>query len=183
MPDLTVDSNQVQGLSPEFAKAYTATLQAERKPIEALEKRKEKIQEKTNLLNDLISKADGLRQILPGLGTPFAMRELSFTSDDPKVITGSADKSLAEPGKHDIEVLNLASGPSALTNAFPDPNETRIGTGYLTFTTQSGDTKEVFIDYDNSTLEGIASSINSAKLGLTASVVNDVSDPENPYRP
>jgi len=182
VPDLPIDTNSVSGLSPEFAKAYQTSIQAERKPIQALEQRKEKLQEKTNLLNDLISKTDGLRQILPGLGTPFAMRELSFNSDDPKVITGSADKSIAEPGKHDIEVLSLASGPSALTNSFPDPNETRIGTGYLTFSTKNGETKEVFIDYENSTLEGIATSINAAKMGLTASVVNDVSDPENPYR-
>lgn len=182
MPDLSIDQNQASGLSPEFARAYQVSVQAERKPIEALERQKEKLQEKVNLLGDLVSKADGLRQILPGLGTPFAMREILFTSDDPKVLTGSADKSIADIGKHDIEISQLASGPSALTNRFPDPNETRIGTGYLTFTSKNGDTQEIFIDYDNSTLEGVAQSINQAKMGITASVVNDVSDPENSYR-
>lgn len=182
MPELGIDQNQASGLSPEFARIYQNSIQAERKPIAALEKQKEKIQEKVNLLSDLVSRADGLRQILPGLGTPFAMREILFSSDDPKVVTGSADKSIAEIGKHDIEVSRLASGPSALTNRFPDPNETRIGTGYLTFANKEGDTNEIFIDYDNSTLEGIAKSINQAKMGITASVVNDVSDPENSYR-
>jgi len=182
VPEITSDKNPAAGLAPEFARAYQTAVQAERKPIENLELRKEKLQEKANLLSDLVSKADGLRQILPGLGTPFAMREIAFNSDDPKVITGSADKSLAEIGKHDIEVLQLASGPSALTNRFPDANETSIGTGYLTFVTKEGDAKEVFIDYDNSTLEGIARSINDAKMGITASVINDVSDPENGYR-
>lgn len=182
MPDLSIDQNQASGLSPEFARIYQGSVQAERKPIQALERQKEKIQEKVNLLNDLVSKADGLRQILPGLGTPFAMREISLTSDDPKIVTGSADKSIAEVGKHDLEISRLASGPSALTNRFPDPNETRIGTGYLTFSNKQGETQEIFIDYDNSTLEGIAKSINQAKLGITASVVNDVSDPDNSYR-
>jgi len=182
VPELGIDQNQASGLSPEFARIYQNSIQAERKPIAALEKQKEKIQEKVNLLSDLVSRADGLRQILPGLGTPFAMREILFSSDDPKVVTGSADKSIAEIGKHDIEVSRLASGPSALTNRFPDPNETRIGTGYLTFANKEGDTNEIFIDYDNSTLEGIAKSINQAKMGITASVVNDVSDPENSYR-
>ena len=182
MADLSIDSNQVSGLSPEFARAYQTSVQAERKPIESLEKQKEKLQEKSNLLSDLVSRADGLRQILPGLGTPFAMREISFTSDDPKVVTGSADKSIAEVGKHDLEVIQLASGPSALSNRFTDSNETHIGTGYLTFTTKSGEIKEIFVDYDNSTLEGIARSINEAKMGVTASVINDVSDPENGYR-
>jgi len=182
VPELSVDSNAPQGLSPEFSKAYQMTLQAERRPIEVLEVQKEKIQNKVNLLSDLVSRADSLRKILPGLGTPFAMREIALTTDDPKVITGSADKSVAELGKHDLEIMQLASGPSALSNRFPDANDTRIGTGYLTFTTREGDTKEVFIDYDDSTLEGIAQSINRAKLGITASVVNDVSDPDNSYR-
>ncbi|NBX93280.1 MAG: hypothetical protein EBQ85_08635 [Proteobacteria bacterium] len=182
MPEINADKNPVAGLAPEFARAYQAAVQADRKPVENLEQRREKLQEKVNLLSDLVSKADGLRQILPGLGTPFAMREIMFNSDDPKVVTGSADKSLAEIGKHDLEVLRLASGPSAMTNRFPDPNETSIGTGYLTFITREGDTKEVFIDYDNSTLEGVARSINEAKMGVTASVINDVSDPDNSYR-
>ena len=182
MADSTIEANQLANMRPEFARAYQATIQAERKPIENLEQRKEKIQEKVSLLNDLVTKVDGLKQLLPGLGTPFAMREVAFASDDPRTVTGSADKSIAEPGKHNIEVLQLASGPSALTNRFPDPNETRIGSGYMTFTTQDGETKEVFIDYDNSTLEGIARSINEASLGIKAIVTNDVSDPENSYR-
>lgn len=182
MADLSVDGSALQGFSPEFAKAYQMSIQAERRPIEALEVQKEKLQSKVDLLGDLVSRADGLRKILPGLGTPFAMREILLSSDDPKILTGSADKSIAEMGKHDIEVLQLASGPSALSNRFPDPDDTRVGTGYLTFNTKEGETKEVFIDYDNSTLEGIAQSINSAKLGITASVVNDVSDPDNSYR-
>lgn len=182
MADSTIEANQLANLRPEFARAYQTAIQAERKPIQNLEERKDKIQQKVNLLNDLVAKTDGLRQVLPGLGTPFAMREIAFTSDDPKTVTGSADKSVAEPGKHNIEVLQLASGPSALTNRFPDRDETRIGSGYLTFTDKEGEEKEVFIDYDNSTLDGIARSINEAGLGIKAVVTNDVSDPENSYR-
>lgn len=182
MADSTIEANQLANLRPEFARAYQATIQAERKPIENLEQRKEKLQEKVNLLNDLVSKTEELRQLMPGLGTPFAMRDVAFTSDDPKSVTGTADKSVALPGKHNVEVLQLACGPSALTNRFPDPDETRIGSGYITFNTKDGDTKEVFIDYDNSTLEGIARSINEASVGIRAVVTHDVSDPENSYR-
>jgi len=182
VPDLSVDNNALQGLSPEFAKAYQMTLKAERRPVDALEVQKEKLQSKVDLLGDLVGRADSLRKVLPGLGTPFAFREVSLTSDDPKILTGTADKSQAELGKHDLEILQLASGPSALSNRFPDPDETRIGTGYLIFKSSDGESREIFIDSDNSTLEGVAQSINRAKLGITASVVNDVSDPENSYR-
>lgn len=77
MPEINADKNPVAGLAPEFARAYQAAVQADRKPVENLEQRREKLQEKVNLLSDLVSKADGLRQILPGLGTPFAMRRQS----------------------------------------------------------------------------------------------------------
>lgn len=76
MPGISMDS--VSNLSPEFQKAYSSAVQAERKPIKQLEDRKEVIESKVNLLNDLNSKMEGLKQILPGVGSPFAIRELSF---------------------------------------------------------------------------------------------------------
>jgi flagellar hook-associated protein 2 len=172
----------ISGLSPEFQKAYQATVQAERKPIEQIERRKESVETKVNLLQDLIGRVDGLRQVLPGLNTPFTIRELALNSDDPKVVTGSADKNVAEPGKHPLEVLQLAGTASALSNALPDRDETSLGTGYISFDTWDGDTKEIFIDAENATLDGIAKTINNSRIGIRASVVNDSTDPEAPFR-
>lgn len=180
MPGISMDS--VSNLSPEFQKAYSSAVQAERKPIKQLEDRKEVIESKVNLLNDLNSKMEGLKQILPGVGSPFAIRELSFLSDDEKVISGSADKSIAEAGKHSIEVLQLAGSASALSNALPDKNETKVGTGYITFNKANGETQEIFIDDDNSTLEGVAKVINSSATGLKASVINDNAGEEPSFR-
>lgn len=180
MPSISMDG--VSNLMPEFQKAFGAAVQAERKPIQQLEERKSTIESKVNLLTDLASKVDSLKQSLPGVGTPFAIRELSLTSDDDKVITGTADKSLAEKGKHSIEVLQLAGSASALSNPLPDKTETKIGTGYITFTNKNGETQEIFIDDDNSTLEGVAGVINSSGTGLRASVVNDNAGEEPAFR-
>lgn len=158
------------------------SVNADRKPIEQLEQRKEKLLTKVQVLEDLTTKVDGVRKLIPGMNTPIAIRELALNSDDPKAITGSADKSIAEPGKHSLEVLQMAGSASALSNGFVDKSETRIGTGYIVFDTYDGETKEVFIDYDNSTLEGIAQSINAARVGMHASVVSDQSDEENNYK-
>ncbi len=180
MPGISMDS--VSNLSPEFQKAFSSAVQAERKPIQQLENKKSVIESKVNLLTDLNSKVESLKENLPAFGTPFAIRELSLNSDDDKVISGSADKSLAEKGKYNLEVLQLAGSASALSNAIPDKNETSLGTGYITFTNKNGDSQEIFIDHDNSTLEGIAKVINSSSLGLKASVVNDDSQEEPAFK-
>ena len=174
--------DSVSNLSPEFQKVFGAAVQAERKPIQQLEDRKAVIESKVNLLTDLTSKVDSLKQSLPAIGSPFAIRELSLTSDDEKIISGSADKSIADKGKHSLEVLQLAGSASALSNSLPDKSETKIGTGYITFTNKSGENQEIFIDDDNSTLEGVASVINSSGTGLKASVVNDNAGEEPAYR-
>ena len=180
MPSISMDA--VSNLMPEFQKAYGAAVQAERKPIQQLEEKKTTIESKVNLLTDLASKVDSLKQSLPEIGTPFALRELSFTTDDDKIITGSADKSIAEKGKHTIEVLQLAGSASALSNPLPDKSETKIGTGYISFTNKNGELQEIFIDDDNSTLEGVAKVINSSGTGLRASVINDNAAEEPAFR-
>ncbi len=184
MPSIPSDNlfAGVQNLSPEFQKVFQTSIVAERKPIEQIEKRKTNLEEKVNLLNDVIGKVDAAKKCVPELGTPFAIKDLAFNSDDPKAIFGSADKREAEVGKHSLEVKQLAGSTSALTNGFEDKEETRFGTGYITFETYDGSTKEIFIDNDNATLDGIAKVINQSQSGVRASVINDVTDPEAPYK-
>jgi flagellar hook-associated protein 2 len=180
VPGISMDS--VSNLSPEFQKAFGAAMTADRKPIQQLEDKKAVIESKVNLLNDLNSKVDSLKQSIPALGSPFAIRDLSFTSDDDKIITGSADKNSTDKGKYAIEVLQLAGSASALSNALPDKTETKLGSGYLSFTTKSGETKEIFIDDENATLEGMAKVINTSGTGLKATVINDNSGETPAYR-
>lgn len=179
---MPVSFDGISNLSPDFQKAFQTAITMERRPIQQLETRKEGIQQKVQVMDELVGKVEGLRKLLPTMNSPVAIRELALNTDDPKVITGTADKSLAEPGKHSLEVIQLASSASALSNGFTDKDETRIGTGYLVFETVSGEEKEVFIDYENSTLEAIATTINKAHTGMRAAVITDSSDSEAPYK-
>ncbi|MBI4404104.1 MAG: flagellar filament capping protein FliD [Deltaproteobacteria bacterium] len=169
-------------LSPELQKAYQVASAFERRPLQAITNKKEKIQERVNLLDDIIGKVESSKKTLPPLGSTIAIREFLVASSDEKVVTGTADKAVAVPGAHHLDVLQLATGASALSNRFEDRDQTRIGTGYLTFTTVAGETKEVFVDDDNATLDGLAKVINSAQLGVRASVVRDNSDLDAPFR-
>jgi len=180
LPGVSLDT--ISGLNPELQRAFQKSAQAERRPITHMENRKGDIQNKVSLLGEILSRIDNVKNIIPELNSPIAIREIAFSSTDDKIITGTADKNLVELGAHQIEVERLASPATALSNRFPDKNQTKIGTGYFAFTTASGDTKEVFVDDENATLEGLAKIINSAKLGLKAAVIRDQSDSEYPYR-
>jgi flagellar hook-associated protein 2 len=154
---------------------------AERKPIQSMNAQKATLEEKGKLLSDIVSKVQAVKGLMPNLNTPIAIRELSVMSGDEKVVTGTADKSVAFPGDHRLEVVNLATSASAISNGFEDHDSTRVGTGYFTVTGANGESKDIFIDNENATLDGLARSINNAKIGLRASVVNDQSDPDNPF--
>ena len=57
-----------------------------------------------------------------------------------------------------------------------------MGIGYIKATGPDGNTKEIFVDKTNNTLDKLASLINAKDIGVKASVVNDKSDKDNPYR-
>jgi flagellar hook-associated protein 2 len=56
-----------------------------------------------------------------------------------------------------------------------------VGVGYFRFETPKG-RKEVYINGKNNTLQGVANAINSAGVGMKASVINDRSNPDEPYK-
>lgn len=177
-----INNENIQNLSPELQRIYVASVNADRKPIQAAEERKSFITERINLLNDVLGKVEDVRKLIPNMSTPIAIRNLTVASTDEHVITGTADKNVADIGKHALEVLQLAKSSTAISNAFPDKNDTKIGSGYFTFYGPGGETKEVFIDNDNGTLEGIANIINTSNVGMKAMVITDQTNPDTPYR-
>jgi flagellar hook-associated protein 2 len=79
--------------------------------------------------------------------------------------------------------MQLAGQSSMMSNGFENPDEVQVGAGYFSYTLPSGENKEVYIDPDNSTLQGIAQTINSQKdLNLHALVVNDGTGSDSPWR-
>lgn len=156
-------------------------IEAERQPIKNLEIRKEKQTSKLKLVQDLDSKLRAIEGSIGNLASHKGFNDIKLETGDPNIVQGAVDPSLAPKGDWNIEVLELAQKAAAVTNGFPDKDKTEMGVGYFKFETPEG-TKEVYISGANSTLEGAAAAINAANIGMKASVINDRSDPENPYR-
>lgn len=156
-------------------------MDAERIPVKQMEGQKTKQEDKLKLVTDLETKVTDITKNLGELTSTNGFSDKKFVSGDPNVVEGQVDPQSAIPGDYSIEVVQLAQKPAAISNGFPDKNETQMGVGYIKFKTPDGD-KEVYINGSNSTLEGVANQINNANVGLKAQVLQDRKDAENPYR-
>jgi flagellar hook-associated protein 2 len=165
------------GLPPNLVEQL---VEAERAPIRNLEERKGKTDAKLKLVTELETKVRAIETTLGTLASVKGFNDIKLESGDVNIINGTAEVG-APKGSWNVEVIKLAQKASALTNGFPDKDKSQIGTGYFRFQTPDGE-KEVFINSTNNTLEGAANAINSAGIGVTASVVNDRKDADAPFK-
>lgn len=166
------------GLPPNIVEQI---MDAERIPVKQMEVQKNKQEDKLKLVSELETKVSDITKNLGELTSTNGFIDKKFTSGDENVVLGTVDPTTATPGDYSIEVIQLAQKPAAISNGFPDKNETQIGTGYIKFDTPEGE-KEVYINGKTSTLEGVAKQINMANFGMKAQVLEDRKDSEKPFK-
>ena len=99
------------------------------------------------------------------------------------MISVTTDKSRALPGTYQLEVMQLAQKSSAMSTGFEDKDESYVGVGFIQYTLPNGETKDIYVDSDNASLDKIAKLINkNSSLGVTANVINDGSGSDAPWR-
>lgn len=148
-----------------------------------MEARKEKIENKKNLVGQLTSLVEAMRGEILKNKSERSLRELAINTGDNPNIAVTADKNVALPGKHQLEVVQLAQNSSAITNGVEDKDKTYIGVGYIKAVMPNGEEKEIYVDEANANLTGVAKLINNdLELGMRATVVNDGKDEDEPWR-
>lgn len=171
-------TGMASGLPPNIVEQL---MEAERIPVKQMETQRTAKDDKLKLVSELESKVNDITKNLGELTNNGGFSDKKFVSSDNTVVDGQIDPATAVPGDYSLEVVQLAEQAGAISNGFPDKNETQIGVGYIKFQTNEG-TKEVYISGKNSTLEGVANQINAANVGLKAQVLQDRKDKENPYK-
>lgn len=167
------------GLPKDIVKQIIA---AEKIPVERMKARKEKIGEKQKLLTELTGLVEGVRGELAKNASARSFRELKISTNE-EIINVTADKNIAEPGSYQFEVVDLARKSSAMTSGFEDPDDSYVGVGFIQYYMPDGEVKDVYVDSDNASLRSIAKLINSdSETGMRASVVNDGSGSDTPWR-
>ena len=179
----------------------------ERQPLTALTTKEASYQSKLSALGLLKSNVSNFQAALQGLSSSSSSSFLAFkaTSSDATIFSASAN-STAVAGTYSLEISKLAKAQNlAATGQVSQAAAIGVGTITFDFGTITGGTlntsgkydlpggalatsfdsngtgpKNVVIDGTNNTLEGIRDAINAAKIGVTASIINDGS--ATPYR-
>ncbi len=158
-------------------------IEAEKIPINQMEARKGKIENKKALVQQLTSLVENMRGEVLKNKNARSLRELAINTGDATNIAVTADKNVAEPGKYQLEVVQLAQKSSTISNGVEDKDKTYVGVGYIKAVLPNGDKKEIYVDEGHATLSGIAKLINGdSELGMRATVVNDGKDSDEPWR-
>lgn len=171
----------------------------ERRPIDTLNTRISDTEAKISSFGTLSGLVSTFQSAALGFKT--GLQKLTTTPSDPLTLTATPNGS-GVPGNYSINVSQLAQSQS-LVAAGQTSKTTAIGNGTAatltfdfgtisggtltsgtysgaTFTSSGNGTASVVIDSTNNTLEGIRDAINSANLGIGATIVNDGSG--TPYR-
>lgn len=172
----------------------------ERQPLAALDTREASYQAKLSAFGSLKGALSAFQSSVRALSDVSRFQAVKATPADASIFTASAS-SIAVAGNYSIEVSKLAQSQKLVATGQADA-AAAIGSGTLNFDfgTISGGTfdaltgkysgasfasngtgvKTVTIDSGNNSLSGIRDAINTAKIGVTATIVNDGSG--TPYR-
>ncbi len=168
----------------QFKQAVKQIIEAESQPIKQLEARKAREDVRLKLFQEFKGKFAGMSKALEDLSSFQKFRELKVDlGDGAKQINVTLDKDKAQPGSYQIMVEQLAARTSAISNGFEDADDPVLGVGFINMTLANGDTAEVYIDDDESSLRGVAKLINKqSDSPIRASVLKDAGDPEEPWK-
>lgn len=157
------------GTGVDLQSMLTSILTAERAPIKTLDTKIAAANTKISLYGTLKSKLDALQTAADTLQFPSRLSALSASSSDTTILGASADYTAAV-GSYGTEVTQLASAQKSFTVAYDAG--TTFGAGNLTFTVGGVAATPIPLGAGSS-LQDVSSAINAAKLGVTATVIND----------
>ncbi len=184
-------------------------MQVESQPLTALDTKEASYQAKLTAYGGLKGVLSGFQTAVRALSDPTKFQTLKATPSDSAVVTSSA-ASNAVAGTYALNISKIAqsqklvaAGQSSASAAIGAGSTTTLtfdfgtigggtftaydsgaGTGGTysgsTFTANGSGAKTVTINSSNNTLTGIRDAINAAKIGVTATIVNDGGT--SPYR-
>jgi flagellar hook-associated protein 2 len=167
------------GLPKDIVKQIVA---AEKIPLQQMEVRKKKLENKQSLITDLMKRVETLRGSVYANKSDRSFKEFSVNISGDG-IGATVDKNVVRPGSYQIEIMQLAKKSSAISNGVEDKDKTYIGVGYLQYELPDGSTKEIYIDQDHATLSGVKKLINGdTENGMNANVINSGDGSDEPWK-
>lgn len=143
---------------------------AERQKLTPIVQQQQSYQTKISAFGLLESALDKVKDAAAALSEAedFADVETDLSGEALTISAGEG----AIVGNYEIDVIQRARTYSIATLGVAD-KEAQLGGGTIEFTLGSGETLSVSIDEADSSLEDVRNAINSADMGIVASIVND----------
>lgn len=173
----------------------------EQRPLNLLKAKEASYQAKLSAFGSIKGALSSFQSTLAGLSNIAKFQALKATSSDTSIFTASAS-STAVAGTYSLDAVTKLAQSQKLAAAGQTDSTAAIGSGTLTFdfgtitggtfdaptgkytgaafTSNGTGTKTVTIDPTNNSLQGIRDAINAAKIGVTATIINDGG--ATPYR-
>ena len=175
-------------------------MSVEQQPLAQLQQQESSAKTKVSALGTLKSALSSFQTSVQALSSSSAFQKSTVTATDSAIASGSGSTG-AVAGSYSLEVSKLAQAQKLITTGQASTTSA-LSTGTITFdfgtvsggifdsttgkytgasfTSNGSGTKTVTIDSSNNNLAGIRDAINAAKIGVTATIVNDGSN--SPYR-
>lgn len=169
-------------------------MRVERQPLTRLSSKEAGYQAKLSAYGSVKGAVSGFQTALQGLNSASKFQTLTATASDTTVFSASST-SIAVAGTYSMEVTSLAqsqklaaagqtSSTASIGSGAPATVTFDFGTisgGTLTggvysgasFASNGSGTKSITLDSSNNSLQGIRDAINAAKIGVTATIIND----------
>ena len=154
-------------------------MELERRPLSLLEKDKtwlnSRLQAFTELDTKLKSFADGIRE----LGDANTLLQRSIRQSSDALLTARVDSNAQAGASYQVEVVSLAQVQKSVSAGVASKTDAVFGTGAMSLTLD-GTSTAITIGAGDNSLTGIMNAINTADLGVRASIINDGS--ATPFR-
>lgn len=185
----------------DVASLVSQLMTIEQRPLNALKAKEASYQAKLSAYGSIKGALSSFQSTLAGLSNIAKFQALKATSSDTGIFTASAS-STAVAGVYSLDAVTKLAQSQKLAATGQADSTAAIGSGTLTFdfgaitggtfdaptgkytgaafTSNGTGTKTVTIDPANNSLQGIRDAINAAKIGVTATIINDGG--ATPYR-
>lgn len=155
------------GTGVDLQTMLTTIIAAERAPITVANAKISATNAKISLYGTLKSKLDSLQTASDTLRFPSKLSAIAATSSDSTVVEANAAYT-APLGSYALDVKQLASAQKSFTNSYA--SGTTFDSGQLTFTVSGAAATPIDLT-GPATLQEVGAKINSAKIGVTATVI------------
>jgi flagellar hook-associated protein 2 len=168
----------------QLQQALQKIAQAERRPIESLEARRDLENQKIQLFQKFKDTFSGLNSSIRELTGFNSLKDFKVSLGDGEVLVDvTIDRDKAVTGSYSIEIEETAKRSSMISNGFKNPDAKTLGIGFVMVHAPDGEKFEVFVDHKDSSLNGVARLINGVpNAPIQATTIKDVSDPKEPWR-